>query len=240
MKHAFYITCFNHPEMARRLIDSGMLSRVNRDQWDVILWDQSDDEPAAQYAALALEHGMQHVRNPNGGATECKLSLIEDAQSDGRERLAQISEDFTVAAPGQARCGWLASGEANFFAAAQAVLDKRPEVAFCNWTMAMGSGSHFWYPHESKINVLSLHKVTDLPHLEGGVTLMGWPYTARVAPLARWVAYTRLDMQAHGYHPLNGGETVLAAHSKGHGASLLAQPVIHDRKPHERPATRRP
>ncbi len=54
MKHALYITCYNHTAMLKRLIGSGLLKDVDPAQWQVILFDQSDaPEAQEEYELLA-------------------------------------------------------------------------------------------------------------------------------------------------------------------------------------------
>lgn len=240
MKHALYITCYNHREMLERLVRSGLLKDVNREQWDVILFDQSDDEHTAGYASLAQAMAAEHVRNVNHGASAAKRAQIRHAFDHGREIMAQISEDFVLAPEGQAQAWWLANGRETFFTDAVTVLEKRRRLAYCNWTFARGSESDFW-SHQLKASAhLTLHKVANLPHVEGELVAFGWPYTARVGEMMKLLIDTQRPRHAEALTGPDGGEWVLAMHSLGKGASLLAQPVIHDRDPDQRPANRQP
>lgn len=241
MKHALYITCYNHPEMLDRLIQSGLLARVDRAAWDIILFDQSDTLPHQNaYKARAEAGHFERVQNRNGGASEAKRQQIEHAYAQGREIMAQVSEDFVLAPQDAAACGWLASGRQTFFADALSVLEKRPHLAFCNWTFARGSESDFWNSYAQRATTLHAHKVSDLPHVEGDCMAFGWPYTARVHALMKILIEVRHPRHARRMADPDGGEGVLAGLSLGQGASLLAQPVIHDRKPEQRPANRKP
>lgn len=141
-----------------------------------------------------------------------------------------------LAANDAAECGWLASGRHTFFMDALTVLEKRPHLAFCNWTFARQENSDFWSHQKRGVANLTLHKVTSLPHVEGEVVTFGWPYTARVHAMMKLMVDTRHPRHAEAMSGPDGGEWVLAMHSLGQGGSLLAQPVIHDRAPDQRPA----
>lgn len=240
MKHALYITCYNHRAMLERLVASGLLTNIDRQQWDVILFDQSTDEHAAGYASFAKAMGAEHVRNANHGASAAKRAQIRHAFDSGREIMAQISEDFVLAPAGVAKAWWLANGRETFFADALTVLEKRPQLAFCNWTFARGKESDFWCHQRKGVANLTLHKVADLPHVEGDVVAFGWPYTARVRAMMKLLIDTEQPSHADAMNGPDGGEWVLALHSLNKGATLFAQPVIHDRDPEQRPANRQP
>lgn len=240
MKHALYLTTYNHPAMLRRLLGSGLLKDVPRDRWDIVLFDQSDDAHAAEYASIAAALGALHVRNVNDGASEAKRQQIEHAYHSGRELMAQISEDFVLAPDDNAQCGWLASGRNTFFADAEKVLQARESLAFCNWTFARGELSDFWCFQRKAIAELTLHKVSDLPHVEGDVVTFGWPYTARVREMMKLMIDVRDPRHAEAMSGPDGGEWVLASKSLRKGATLLAQPVLHDRPPALRPANSMP
>lgn len=240
MKHALYLTTYNHPAMLRRLIASGLLKDVPRDRWDIVVFDQSDDAHAAEYAGIAAELEAIHVRNPNGGASEAKRRQIAHAFNTGREIMAQISEDFVLAPSDNAECGWLASGRNTFFADALKILEEREQLAFVNWTFARGELSDFWCFQRQAIANLTLHKVADMPHVEGDVVAFGWPYTARVRELMKLLIDARDPQHAEAMTGPDGGEWVLASKSLRKGATLLAQPVLHDRLPAQRPANRMP
>lgn len=240
MKHALYITTYNHRAMLERLVASGLLKDVNRDEWDIILFDQSDDEHAPGYASFASAMAAEHVRNVNEGASAAKRAQIKHAFDHGREIMAQISEDFILAPSGQARAWWLANGRETFFQDALTVLTKRPQLAFCNWTFARGKESDFWCHQLSAIARLTLHKVADLPHVEGDLVAFGWPYTARVSEMMKLLIDTQKPQHAAAMNGPDGGEWLLAMHSLNKGAALFAQPVIHDREPGQRPPDRKP
>jgi glycosyltransferase involved in cell wall biosynthesis len=236
MKHALYITCYNHPAMLDRLLKSGLLAGVDRDQWDVILFDQSDQlafQNAYEEQSEALN--CERVQNRNQGASEAKRRQIEHAYGQGRELMAQISEDFILTPDGAQRVYWLPNGREVFFAAAQDVLRHRPHLAFCCWTFAMDEGSPFWYDHLARVGDLKLHKVSRLAHAEGDVLALGWPYTAKVHEMMKLVVEARKPAHAADMRGVDGGEGIMAMASRGKGACLLAQPVIHDRKPEQRP-----
>jgi hypothetical protein len=240
MKHALYITCYNHREMLERLVRSGLLQDINRAHWDVIVFDQSNHEHAEGYASLAQAMQAEHVRNPNHGASAAKRAQIRHAYDNGREIMAQISEDFVLSPAGQAPAYWLANGRDTFFNDALTVLQERPQLAFCNWTFARGHESDFWSHQRKAIANLTLHKVANLPHVEGELVAFGWPYTARVGEMMKLLIDTQRPRHAEALTGPDGGEWVLAMHSLGKGAALFAQPVIHDRDPDQRPANRKP
>lgn len=241
MKHALYITTYNHPQMLQRLLSSGLLKDVDRAAWDVILFDQSDTLPHQnEYQEMAEAGGFERVQNRNGGASEAKRQQIEHAYQTGRQIMAQISEDFILAPHDGAECGWLASGRQTFFVDALKVLEARPHLAFCNWTFARGKHSDFWSHQRKAVAALTLHKVCDLPHVEGDVVTFGWPYTARVREMMKLMIDVRSPQHADAMTGPDGGEWVLAMKSLGKGASLFAQPVIHDREPDQRPPNRKP
>lgn len=240
MRHALYITTYNHRAMLERLVASGFLRDINRDEWDVILFDQSSDEHAPGYASFAQAINAEHVRNPNQGASAAKRAQIRHAFDNGREFMAQISEDFILAPAGQAKAWWLANGRETFFADAFKILQQRPELAFCNWTFARGAHSDFWSHQRKSIARLTIHKLADLPHVEGDVVIYGWPYTARVRELMKFVIDASAPKHQDSLRGPDGGEWVLAMHSLGRGASLFAQPVIHDRPPEQRPSNHLP
>lgn len=241
MKHALYITTFNHPAMLERLVSSGLLAGVDRDRWDVILFDQSDALPFQhEYQKLADAHGFERVHNVNGGASEAKRQQIEHAYATRREIMSQISEDFYLAPADNAECGWLASGRQTFFTDALRVLEADATLAFCNWTFARLENSDFWCHQLSKPATLTLHKVANVPHVKGDIVAFGWPYTARVRAMMKLMVDVRDPRHAEHLKSPDGGEWVLASKSLGKGASLLAQPVIHDRLPENRPQGRMP
>lgn len=241
MKHAFYITCFNHPEMLTRLLASGLLAGIDRDRWEIVLFDQSDlCAFQEEYQQIAMARGFDRVSNGNGGASEAKRRQIEHAFDSGREIMAQISEDFILAPADSAECGWLASGRQTFFEDALKVLESRPALAFCNWTFARLEQSDFWCHQLRRPAALTLHKVANLPHVEGDVVAFGWPYTARVREMMKIMIDVRNPLHAEAMQGPDGGEWVLASKSLGKGASLLAQPVLHDRVPELRPNGRMP
>lgn len=240
MKHALYITCFNHPAMLQRLIASGLLKDVDRAQWDVILFDQSDDEHAAVYEQIAHELDACHVRNENHGASEAKRRQISNAYRAGTEIMAQVSEDFVLTPHGPPPAWWLANGRETFFADALQVLEARPHLAFCNWTFARGEQSDLWNHYTSRATKLSLHKVANLPHVEGDTMASGWPYTARVREMMKLLIDVRAPQHAELMTRPDGGEGVLACLSLGRGATLFAQPVLHDRAPDQWPEGRQP
>jgi hypothetical protein len=240
MKNALYITCYNHRAMLERLVASGLLKDIDRTQWDLILFDQSDDQHAASYASFAQAMDAEHVRNVNHGASAAKRAQIQHAFDTGREIMAQISEDFVLAPPGQAKAWWLANGRETFFTDALTVLEKRPRLAFCNWTFARAKESDFWCHQKKCASALTIHKVANLPHVEGDVVAFGWPYTALVREMMKLIIDVRNPKHAEAMQGPDGGEWVLAMHSLGKGASLFAQPVIHDRDPDQRPSNRKP
>lgn len=239
MKHALYITCYNHVEMLKRLLTSGLLQRVNREQWQVYLFDQSTHPHVTQYAELAQELKLEHVINKNQGASAAKRGQITHALENGHEIMAQISEDFRIC-NGTPPASWLPTGNQTFFTDAYKVLKARPQLAFVNWTFARLHESDFWNSYQSKATNLTLHKVADLAHVEGDVMCLGWPYTARTRRLAKLL----IDVQAPHHDEMlkrpDGGEGVLACLSLGQGASLFAQPLVHDRPEHLRPPNRLP
>lgn len=241
MKHALYITTFNHPAMLERLLASGLLAGVDRAQWDVILFDQSDTlRFQNEYEDIAEAKNFERVENRNFGASEAKRRQIEHAYASGREIMAQISEDFYLAPADSAECGWLASGRQTFFTDALKVLEAEADLAFCNWTFARLEHSDFWCHQLKKPAALTLHKVASVPHVKGEVVTFGWPYTARVREMMKLMVDVRAPRHAEHLKGPDGGEWVLASKSLGKGASLLAQPVIHDRVPELRPEGRMP
>lgn len=239
MKHALYITCYNHVAMLERLLNSGLLQRVNQEQWKVYLFDQSIEPHVMDYAKLANELKLEHVINKNQGASAAKRAQITHALENGHEIMAQISEDFHLC-KGTPPAMWLPNGNETFFSDAYKILKTRPQLAFVNWTFARLHESDFWNNYKSKATDLTLHKVTDLAHVEGDVMCLGWPYTARTRRLAKLL----IDVESPHYEEMlrlpDGGEGVLACLSLGQGASLFAQPVVHDRPEHLRPENRLP
>lgn len=232
MKTAFYITSYNDPESCECLLTQ-LESKALPERYDCFLSDQSDDEHAPRYAALAARFGFNHVRNVNHGASAAKRRIVQHAHEHGYEFMAQISEDFALLDSNTCQ-PWLTPGTETFLEDAKHLLLMRPELAAVYWTFSMCStGSHLWLwsrERGAKLCVDRLPGMT-LAYAHGEIALSNWPYTGRVQAITqaweRALAFKPVTDKQNMLYKCSGGEFALSLVTMGQAAALLANPVGH-------------
>lgn len=229
---ALYITCFNQPESAGRLLAelSGVPGFADH---DLILSDQSTDPVLRKgYLDLAKQYGGRHVVQEHLGATMGKRQVVEHAVKAGYEYLSQISEDFELTTE-ETRHGAFVSGAQWFLEDALRLLQQVQQIPFVHWTCIRGGDGFGYLPGGSTPmgnRILRLPGMR-LAYIMGDVALWNWPYTGRVAALALiWKHGTKLVPGCDSHRKWaegGGGEWKQQWVSQGHGACLLAHPVRH-------------
>ena len=242
MKTGLAITCFNSPERCRTLLcDLALLGKLKRR----FLWinDQSDNlSVRLEYSDLADEFKIAYCPSQKTGATGAKRQVAEFAKEQGLEFVHQMSEDFRVndqeyepyVAP-------VSTGIKDFLSDSEAILLLRPELDFVKYNIITPPDGDMAYLTTSPWGTLKFEmmKGVTLPFLTGDVVYSNWPACWRVDRILKmWEAadkWTPLTDRDRELVKISGGEWAASMCGFTKGAVLVAQPLIHGRRHHERP-----